>query len=72
VQHVRNDSVAGAQALNFDIEQRIKQLEVILRWRDELRLKLGRAANDVEVEPDYDALSAEVEQFRLACKGARV
>ena len=69
MQHVSNTKLADAQALSIDLEDRTKKLERIAAWRDELRLKLGRACNNVWEQPDYDALS--VEQFKLACKGAR-
>jgi hypothetical protein len=69
MQRVNSKTLDRAQPFSFDLEDRTKKLERIAAWRDELRMKLGRACNNVWEQPDYDALS--VEQFKLACKGAR-
>jgi hypothetical protein len=80
MQEVDSKTLARAQVLDFNIEKRIEQLEVIRRWRDELFAKLWDEPADLDLEnievwgpkQDLDALQAEVEQFKLACKGARV
>jgi hypothetical protein len=45
------------------------RLAMLADWRDQLRRLLAYALNS-EFPPDYDALRLEVEQFKLACKGA--
>jgi hypothetical protein len=79
VQNVDNKTLARAQLLSFDIEERIRQLEVLIRWRDELRAKIsgqwiqGDDAPHFEATaPDIEELQEEVAQFVLACKGARI
>ena len=78
MQNVDIKSLARAQSLSVDIERRIEQLEVILKWRDELRAKisgrwfLGDVAPHFEATaPDLEELRQEVAQFKLACRGAR-
>jgi hypothetical protein len=71
MQRVDNKTLDRAQRFSFDIDERTKRLELIANWRDELRLKLGRAVNDVWSMPDIDELKAEVELFKMCCKGAR-
>ena len=66
------DKASLADAQPFSLENRAKALELIADWRDELRLKLRRACNDVwGPPPDLDELRAEVELFKLACRGVR-
>jgi hypothetical protein len=72
MQRVDNKSLDRAQAFSFDIDERTKRLELIANWRDELRLRLANALNDVwGPPPDLDELRAEVELFKMCCKGAR-
>ena len=68
----RLDSKALADAQAFPLDALTERLIVIAAWRDELRRKLARAANDVWGPlPDLDELRSEVERFKLACKGVR-
>ena len=67
----RLDSKALADAQAFSLDALTERLIVITAWRDELRRKLAQSLNDVWSTPDLDELRAEVERFKLACKGAR-
>jgi hypothetical protein len=61
------------RAQNFNIDERTKRLEAIIAWRDELRQRLADALNDAwGPPPDLDELKAEVELFKMCCKGARI
>jgi hypothetical protein len=71
VQHVSSTALASTQA-NFDIDERTRRLTQIADWRDELRSKFAYTINNVwDAPPDLDELRAEVERFKLACKGVR-
>jgi hypothetical protein len=72
LQHVHSSTLATAQATKFDIDERISRLNQIADWRAELRSNLAYAVNNVwDGPPDLEALRAEVERFKLACKGVR-
>jgi hypothetical protein len=72
LQKLDTASIAEAQLISFDLDSRTEKLTLIADWKDELRRKLYGAVNDVWAPlPDLDELRAEVERFKLACKGAR-
>jgi hypothetical protein len=63
---------SGAPKVTVEIDGVTDRLHLLADWRDELRRKLARAANDVWGPlPDLDELRSEVERFKLACKGVR-
>jgi hypothetical protein len=70
MQRLDKASLADAQEISFDFEGKTKRLELIREWRDELRLMIEAAFNPLDMSPDIDWLKAEVERFKLACKGA--
>jgi len=72
LQKLDTASIAEAQPISFDLDSRTEKLSLIADWKDELRLKLARAVNDVWGPlPDLDELHSEVERFKLACEGVR-
>ena len=71
MQKLDTASLAEAQPISLDLDSRTEKLTLIADWKDELRHKLARAANNVWEWPDLDALRSEVERFKLACKGVR-
>jgi hypothetical protein len=72
LQKLDTASIAEAQPISFDLDSRTEKLSLIADWKDELRLKLARAVNDVwGPPPDLDELRSEVERFKLACEGVR-
>ena len=72
MQKLDTASLAEAQPLSLDLDSRTEKLTLIADWKDELRLKLARAINDVwGPPPDLDELHSEVERFKLACDGVR-
>jgi hypothetical protein len=72
MQRLDEASLADAQEISFDFERKTKRLELICEWRDELRQRLARAIDDAwSPAPDLEELNAEVERFKLACRGAR-
>jgi hypothetical protein len=71
LQLVSNSTLADAQAV-FDVECVTEKLNLIADWKDELRGRFAYTVNDIwGAPPDYDELRAEVERFKLACKGVR-
>jgi hypothetical protein len=79
VQNVSTKTLGHFQALKFNIEERIRQLEVLIRWRDELRDKISGQWTQGDNAPPFEAtaptpeeLQEEVEQFKMACRGARI
>jgi hypothetical protein len=64
-------SLVDAQEISFDFEERTKRLELIADKAVELRLMIEAALNPLDMNPDIDWLKAEVECFKLACRGAR-
>jgi len=71
MQHVRNNSVARAEAQNFNLKEQTERLELIADKAVELLLMIEAALNPLDMNPDIDWLKAEVERFKLACRGAR-
>ena len=72
MQLVSNSTLADAQAIKFDANETTRRLTQIADWREEIRNQLAYAVNNVwDAPPDLDALRAEVEQFKLACRGVR-
>jgi hypothetical protein len=68
---VHTKKLARAQAIKFDVEQRIRDLDLIADKKLELRLMIDAALNPFDMTPDLDWLKAEVELFKLSCRGAR-
>jgi hypothetical protein len=71
VQRLDEASLADAQALNFNLEDRTQKLELIADKAVELRLAIEAALNPLDITPDLDWLKGEVELFKMCCKGAR-
>jgi hypothetical protein len=76
---VHSKTLDRAQPLSFDVDERIQALDLIAAWTWDLRSRLWgdeEAELDLDnidnwVEPNVEALAAEAEQHRLACRGAR-
>ena len=71
MQKLDTASITEAQPISFDLDTRTEKLTLLADWKDELRHKLARAADNVWERPDLDELRAEVERFKLACDGVR-
>jgi hypothetical protein len=63
--------LVDAQQVSFDIDTRATNLELIADKAAELRLMIEAALDPLDMSPDIDWLKAEVERFKLACKGVR-
>jgi hypothetical protein len=63
--------LARAQAIKFDVEQRIHDLDLVADKKLELRLMIEAALNPFDMTPDIEWLRDEVALFMLACKGVR-
>jgi hypothetical protein len=78
MERLDSKALADAQAL-FDVDEKIKALELITAWMSDLRSRIWDEPEDLDLdnidvwgEPqNLEALAAEVEQFKLACKGVR-
>jgi len=76
---VHTKTLDRAQPFSFDIDERIQFLELIAAWADDLRSRIWDEPDELDLdnidvwgEPqNLEALAAEVEQFKLACKGVR-
>jgi hypothetical protein len=79
LQNVDSKSLADSQAFSFDIDERTRRLELIAAWADGLRARIWDEPAQLDLEnievwgeqQNLEALRAEVEQFKLACKGVR-
>jgi hypothetical protein len=71
MQRLDKASLVDAQQVSFDIDTRTTNLELIADKAVELRLMIEAALNPLDMNPDIDWLKAEVERFKLACRGAR-
>jgi hypothetical protein len=79
MERLDSKALADAQALNFDVDERIKALEMIAAWMSDLRSRIWDEPEELDLEnidnwgepQNLEALAAEVEQFKLAVKGVR-
>jgi hypothetical protein len=76
---VHTKTLDRAQPFSFDVDERIKALELIAAWTADLRSRILDEPEELDLEnldvlgepQNLEALAAEVEQHRLACKGVR-